>query len=401
MLTDTRIRNLKAADKPKKYSDYAGLFLYIPLTGKKYWRMSYRFNQKSKLLSFGEYPIVSLKEARELRDEARKLLAKGIDPSAHRKEEKQLRLERENNTFQTIALDWHEKQTTMNTDAHRRRLKYILETYIFPMIGNLPITAIKPYDILTIARKRETDCSEYAAHQIVQICGKIFRYAISCGKADYNVTTDIRGALRPIPRAHHPCLTEPLKIGQLLLDLDEFPGYFQTRCAFQLLSLTFVRATELRRAEWTEIDFDERLWRIPAERMKMKTPHIVPLSKQSMEILTRLRAVTGDGRYLFPSNRTNSNVISPSTLLNALRFMGYRRDQMCIHGFRGMASTLLNELGYNRDWIERQLAHQERDGVRDAYNYAQYLPQRRQMMQDYADYLDKLRSAALKKKLFS
>ena len=393
MLTDTFLRSLKPADKPKKYADGGGLFIYVSTTGSKLWRMAYRFNMKSKLLSFGEYPLVSLKEARDQRDEAKKLLAKDIDPGQHKKELRAARIAEEANTFRAVALEWYETQTTHNTPAHRRRLMFNLEKYLFPSLGRKAITSIEAQDLLAISKPLEVE-STWISHRVVQICGKIFRYAIASGKLKHNITADLRGALRPIPTRHHAGLTDPLEVGKLLLDLDNFTGFFQTHCALRLLPLTFVRATELRRAEWKEIDFEDKLWRIPAERMKMRTPHYVPLSEQALAIFRSLHGVTGEGKYIFPGTRGNGNVISPSTMLNALRFMGYRRDVMCIHGFRTMASTLLNELGYNRDWIERQLAHQERNGVRDAYNCAQYLPQRRKMMQEYADYLDTLREKA-------
>lgn len=393
MLTDTFLRNVKPADRPKKYGDSGGLFIYVSVTGSRLWRMAYRFDGKSKLLSFGEYPTVSLKEARERRDEAKKLLARDIDPGQHKKELRAARIAEEANNFKAIALEWYETQTTQNTPAHRRRLIYNFEKYIFPALGKKPISTIEAQDLLALVKPFEGDAIR-VAHRIVQMCGKVFRYAIATGRAKHNITADLRGALRSIPVKHHAGLTDPLEVGKLLLDLDNFTGFFQTHCALKLLPLLFVRATELRRAEWKEIDFEDRMWRIPAERMKMRSPHYVPLAEQSLAILRKLHAATGDGKYVFPGTRGNGNVISPSTMLNALRFMGYRKDVMCIHGFRTLASTILNELGYNRDWIERQLAHQERNSVRDAYNSAQYLPQRRTMMQEYADYLDTLREKA-------
>lgn len=393
MLTDTFLRSLKPADRPKKYADGGGLFIYVSTTGSKLWRMAYRFNMKSKLLSFGEYPIVSLKEAREQRDAAKKLLAQDIDPSQHKKELRAARIAEEANSFKSVALEWYETQTSHNTPAHRRRVIYNLEKYLFPALGRKAISSLEASDLLAVAKPLESE-SARISHRVVQLCGKIFRYAIANSKTKHNITADLRGALRPITVRHHAGLTDPLGVGKLLLDLDNFTGFFQTHCALRLLPLVFVRATELRKAEWKEIDFEDKLWRIPAERMKMRSPHYVPLSEQALAIFHSLHGVTGDGKYIFPGTRGNGNVISPSTMLNALRFMGYRKDVMSIHGFRTMASTLLNELGYNRDWIERQLAHQERDGVRDAYNCAQYLPQRRKMMQEYADYLDTLREKA-------
>lgn len=393
MLTDVFLRQLKAADKPKKYADCFGLFIYVTTAGKKYWRMAYRFNKKAKLLSFGEYPLVSLREAREKRDAARKLLYDNIDPSEVKKERKAAKTADTANSFKTIAGEWLENQTQHNTQAHRTRLLFNLENYIFPKIGDMPIADLEPRHLLAMAKPLEKQ-STWISHRVIQICGKVFRYAVAMGKAKHNITLDLRGTLRPIPRRHHASITNPLEVGKLLIDLDEMRGAFPTQCAMRLLPLLFVRATELREAAWKEIDFDDKLWRIPAERMKMRSPHYVPLSQQAIDILRSIQPLSGKGKYIFPNIRGEDSPISKSTLLNALRFMGYRKDVMTIHGFRSMASTLLNELGYNSDWIERQLAHQERNGVREAYNCAQYLPQRRTMMQEYADYLDTLKNRA-------
>lgn len=280
MLTDTFLRSLKPADKPKKYADGGGLFIYVSTTGSKLWRMAYRFNMKSKLLSFGEYPLVSLKEAREQRDEAKKLLAKDIDPGQHKKELRAPASPRKPIHSRRSPLNGMRQQTTHNTPAHRRRLMFNLEKYLFPSLGRKAITSIEAQDLLAISKPLEAE-STWISHRVVQICGKIFRYAIASGKLKHNITADLRGALRPIPTRHHAGLTDPLEVGKLLLDLDNFTGFFQTHCALRLLPLTFVRATELRRAEWKEIDFEDKLWRIPAERMKMRTPHYVPLSEQA------------------------------------------------------------------------------------------------------------------------
>ena len=393
MLTNTFVKNVKAADKPKKYADGGGLYLYVTTKGGKFWRMAYRFCGKAKSLSFGEYPIVSLREARDRRDEAKKLLANDIDPSQQKKERKSHLIAESRNTFELIAREWQETQTIHNTPAHRHRMLFNLEHYIFPYIGKKHIADVIPQDILNIARKYE-EKSTWISHRIVQICGRVFRYAVITGRAKYNVTSELHGILRPIPGTHRPGLTNPSEAGQFLLDIDSYTGTLQTRSALQLMVLTFVRTQELRCAEWREFDFQDRLWRIPAERMKMRTPHYVPLSDQSIKVLKELQCLTGDSKFLFPNVRDDNRPLSKSTLLQAIRFMGYRRDRTCVHGFRTMASTLLNEMGYNRDWIERQLAHQERDGVRDAYNCAQYLPQRRKMMQEYADYLDTLKENA-------
>jgi integrase len=258
----------------------------------------------------------------------------------------------------------------------------------------MSIAKIDAPDLLAVVKPLEMKESVELAHRVLQYCGMIFRYAIATGKTKHNIVADLRGAIRPKRPVHRASITDAGEIGRLLLELDAYDGQFQVRCALRLIPLFFVRASELRYAEWTEFDFEDRLWRIPGERMKMRLPHVVPLAKQAISILTGLREYTGNGKFLFPNSRVNGKVIAPATMLHALRCMGYRKQELCVHGFRSMASTLLNELGYNRDWIERQLAHQEKDNVRAAYNYAQYLPERRRMMDEWADYLDGLREKA-------
>ena len=394
MLNDTLIRSLKAADKPQKHFDGGGLFLFIPATGSKLWRMAYRFDKKSKLLSFGEYPTVSLKDARERREEAKKLLAQSIDPSLHKKNLREARLAEAANTFQAIALEWHATKTGDFTEKHRSHLLYRMETFLFPAFGKVGIAKIEAQDILAVVRPLEQKGMKETPHRLVQIVGQVLRYAIATGRAKHNIAADLRGALRPRKVTHRATITDTKKIGQLLLELDGYRGYFPLQCALRLAPLVFVRPTELRAAEWSEINFKEKEWRIQAHRMKMKQQHIVPLSKQALHILKELNARTGDGKYLFPSIRAKVQPISDVTMLAALRRMGYEKHELCTHGFRSMASTLLNELGYNRDWIERQLAHCERNGVRAAYNYAEYLPERRKMMDEWANYLDSLRQGS-------
>jgi integrase len=394
MLNDTLIKSLKPEDKPKKHFDGGGLFLYIPASGSKLWRMAYRFNKKSKLLSFGEYPLVSLKAARERRDEAKRLLAQGIDPSLRKKELRVAKLAEEANSFQKIALEWHGNNTLNFTAKHRGHIIFRLNTYLFPAFGKRAVNRIEPQDILAVVRPIEQKGHLETAHRLVQLCGQIFRYAIATGKARHNIAADLRGALRPRATRHRATITDVRKIGPLLLAIDGYNGYFPINCALRLAPLVFVRPTELRAAEWAEFDLEAREWRIAAHRMKMRQQHIVPLADQAVRILEELRPCTGDGKYLFPSVRTDERPISDATMLAALRRMGYEKHELCTHGFRSMASTLLNELGYNRDWIERQLAHCDHDGVRAAYNYAQYLPERRKMMEEWANYLDSLREKA-------
>ena len=390
MLNNTYIQNLKIADKPQKHFDGGGLFLFIPKSGSKLWRMAYRFDGKSKLLSFGEYPTVSLKDARERREDAKRLLAKGIDPGLQKKQLREAKLAEERDTFRNIALEWHSSLTADFTDKHRNTIMFRLNTYLFAPLGNMHIAKIEPQDILSVVKPIEQRGQLETARRLLQLVGQVFRYAIAMGRAKHNIAADLRGALRPRRVTHRAAITDLKQVGPLLRDLDAYEGYYPLCCALRLAPLVFLRPTELRAATWEEFDLDRAEWRIPAPRMKMRQVHIVPLARQAMEILTALKEYSR-GRYLFPSIRTETRPISDATMLNALRRMGYTKEQMCVHGFRSMASTLLNEQGYNRDWIERQLAHADRDDVRAAYNYAEYLPERRKMMQEWADYLDGLR----------
>ena len=390
-LTDTRIRTLKFTGKPAKYADGGGLHLYVSSSGKKLWRMTYYYDKKEKVLSFGEYPVISLEKAREKRLQAKQLLTEGVDPGAHKKAIKEAQRSEVNDTFQTIAKEWHETRTSDFTEKHRGTVMYRMEKYIFPFIGGEHIARMEAPDILAVVKPLEHKGQNETARRILQIISQVYRYAVVTGRAKRNPATDLHGALRPRKVVHRAAITEPAKVAQLLRNCDSYEGYFPIICALRLAPLVFVRPTELRAAEWSEFNFESKEWRIPAQRMKMKQMHIVPLAKEAMAILEELHAYSGSGKYLFPSIRTETRPLSDATLLNALRRMGYAKDEMCTHGFRSIASTLLNELGYNRDWIERQLAHGERNDVRAAYNYAEYLPERRRMMEEWADYLTNLK----------
>ena len=390
-LTDTRIRTLKYAGKPAKYADGGGLHLYVSSSGKKLWRMTYYYDKKEKVLSFGEYPVISLEKAREKRLKAKQFLTEGVDPGAHKKAIKEAQRSEVNDTFQTIAKEWHETRTSDFTEKHRGTVMYRMEKYIFPLIGGEHIAKMEAPDILAVVKPLEHKGQNETARRILQIISQVYRYAVITGRAKRNPATDLHGALRPRKVVHRAAITEPTKVAQLLRNCDSYEGYFPIVCALRLAPLVFVRPTELRAAEWSEFNLESKEWRIPAQRMKMKQMHIVPLAKQAMEILEELHSYSGSGKYLFPSIRTETRPLSDATLLNSLRRMGYAKDEMCTHGFRSIASTLLNELGYNRDWIERQLAHGERNDVRAAYNYAEYLPERRRMMEEWADYLTNLK----------
>ncbi|MES1192435.1 MAG: integrase arm-type DNA-binding domain-containing protein [Steroidobacter sp.] len=387
MLNDTKIRNAKPRDKAFKLTDGGGLTLIVNPNGSRWWRLRYRFNGREKMLSLGVYPDVSLKQARDQRDEARRTIAAGNDPSKERQTEKAAL----SDTFELIAREWFSKHSKAWAPSHAIKIMARLQNDVFPFIGKEAITHITAPDLLKVLRRVEGRGALETAHRIHQTCGSVFRYAIATGKAERDVSADLRGALPPAKKEHHPSITEPAKIGALLRAIDGYDGFPVVHAALKLAPLVFVRPGELRQAEWREFDFENKEWRIPAERMKMKAIHIVPLSKQAIAILYDLQSLTGDARYVFPGARSAGRPLSDNALNAALRRMGYEKGTITAHGFRSMASTILNEQGFNRDWIERQLAHSERDGVRAAYNYAEYLPERRKMMQKWADYLDTLR----------
>lgn len=388
MLTDNAIRSAKPREKPYKLFDERGLFLLVTPSGGRWWRLKFRVAGKEKLLSLGVYPDVTLKSARELRDDARRELAGGVDPSAKRKAEKVA----EADSFEAVAREWFAKFSANWAETHSEKIIRRLEADIFPWLGSRSVGQITAPELLTCVRRIEGRGALDTAHRALQNCGQIFRYAVATNRAERNPAADLRGALPPVNGGHFASITDPMAIGALLRDIDGYQGTFVGRCALRLVPFVFVRPGELRKAEWSEFDLDKAEWRIPAERMKARVMHIVPLSTQAVEILRELHPLTGAGRYVFPSLRTAERPMSENTINGALRRLGYSGDQMTGHGFRSMASTLLNEQGWNRDAIERQLAHGERDEVRAAYNYAQYLPERRKMMQAWADYLDGLRT---------
>ena len=392
-LTDTFLRGLKATGKAQKYSDGGGLHLYVSPSGGKLWRMGYRFEHKQKLLSLGKYPAVTLKEARNRREEAKELLAAGIDPGARKKAIKATAKAETTNCFEIVAREWYEKQKDTWVKSHGDKILARFENDIFPLIGAKAVQDVAAPELLEALRRIEARGAMDTAHRTLQNCGQVFRYAIATGRAERDTAADLRDALSPVKRTGFATITEPKAIGSLLRDIDAYTGNFIVKAALRMAPYVFVRPGELRRAEWSEFDLDAAEWRIPAVRMKMREMHIVPLARQVMEILQDLHQYSGNSIYLFPSMRANSAPISDMTLLAGLRRMGYSKEEMTVHGFRSLASTLLNEQGYNRDWIERQLAHGERNTVRAAYNYAQHLPERRRMMQQWADYLDRLREA--------
>lgn len=392
-LTDTAVRNAKPTSKPYKLTDGEGLYILINNAG-KYWRFDYRYLGKRKTLAMGVYPDTSLADARDRRSQARKLLANGTDPGEAKQTQKLETRLLSANTFEAVAREWHEKQSVKWVPKNAARTLSLLERNIFPFIGKTPIAQVTAANLLNAILKIEKRGNIETAHRAMMNCGQIFRYAIATGRAQADLSLVLKGALIPIQEKHHASITDPKKIGDLLRTIDGYEGAFLTRQALKLAPLVFVRPGELRHAEWVEIDLDAGEWRISAAKMKMKAVHIVPLSTQAVEILRDLHQHTGAGKYVFPGLRTTDRPMSENTVNAALRRLGYEKDEMTGHGFRSMASTILHEQGWPHEAIERQLAHAERNKVSAAYNYAEHLPKRREMMQVWADYLDNLRVGA-------
>jgi integrase len=393
-LNEVKIRNAKPKAKFYKLTDSEGLYLHVTETGTKLWRFRYRFSGKEKLLALGKYPEISLFDARRKRDDARKLLANGVDPGAVRKAQKQAEVE-ETETVEVIAREWHEKFKSTWTEGHAAKLMRCLERDVFPWIGSRPIKEIKAPELLTVLRRVESRGVLEGAHRVRGICNMIFRYAISTGRAERNPAQDLIGSLPPAKEKHLAAITEPKKVRELLLAIDGYVGSYVVKLALQLSPLVFVRPGELRHMEWKEVDFENALWSIPAEKMKMREPHLVPLSKQAIKILEELQKLTGTSQYAFPSGRTYDRPMSNNAILAALRRMGYTKDEMTPHGFRAMARTIIDEvLQIRPDFIEAQLAHRVSDPLGRSYNRTHHLNERRKMMQTWADYLDGLKTGA-------
>jgi integrase len=388
-LTITGINAAKPREKPYKLSDGGGMYLLVNPQGSMYWRLKYYFEGREKLLTLGVYPYVSLKQARSRRDEAKRAIADSVDPGAKRQAERMATAD----TFEAVAREWLALQEKKLAPATFAKAVWTFETLVFPYLGSRPIARLGPVDVLKVLRRIEGRGINETAHRTRQRCAQVFRYAVQTGRAERDVTADLRGALAPVVSEHHATITEPARIGELLRAIDGYNGQAVTAYALKLSPLVFVRPGELRHAEWAEFDLDghEPLWRIPGEKMKMGEQHIVPLAKQAVVLMRELKGLTGRGRYVFPSLRSGSRPMSGNTVNAALRRLGYTSDEMTGHGFRSLASTCLNEQGYHPDLIELQLAHAERNQVRAAYNKAQRLPERRKMMEAWAEYLDGLR----------
>ncbi len=393
-LSDAKVRNSKPNEKPIKLFDGNGLFLLVTPQGGKLWRMKYRFDRKEKLLALGSYPEVSIFDARQRRDEARRQLAHGIDPGALRKAQKQAETE-ETETFEVIAREWYAKFVSTWSPGHADAIKNRMEKDLIPWLGKLPMKEIKVPMVVGSLRRIEERGALETAHRVRTIFGQVCRYALATGRVEHDISSGLKGALPQPPERHHAAITNPKEVGPLLRAIDGYQGHFMVRCALKLSPMLFVRPGELRHAEWAEIDLNETIWCIPAEKMKVKQPHIVPLCRQAVEILTELKELTGTSRYVFPSTRSHTRPMSDNTVNAALRYLGYDRDTMTGHGFRAMARTILDEVLHVRpDYIEHQLAHAVRDPLGRAYNRTSHLEERRKMMQTWADYLDGLKQGA-------
>lgn len=386
-LTDTKIKNAKPQEKSYRLYDEKGLYLEVFPNGSKLWRWKYRVDGREKRAALGPYSEVSLSEARDEVAKKRAILRQGNDPA--------IKTRHEIFSFGQIADDWLRVKGAVWVPGHQKRVAQRIKKYLRPALEDRPITDISPKDILPILRAIEAQGTIETAYRVLETCSTVFRYAVACGYIDSDPCRDLNGALTPAKSTPFAAITTAKEAGALMCAIDGYVGDFTTKSAMLFSALTFCRPGEIRTAEWKEIDFEEKIWTLPAEKTKMRKIHLVPLAKQTIELLQNLQLLTGNGRYLFPSPRSAERPISEVTVLAALRRMGYAKGEMTAHGFRSMASTLLNEKGCNFDVIEAQLAHEGYDKVRAVYNRAQYMAERRQLMQDWADYLDQLRTEHL------
>lgn len=395
-LTDNAIRRARPKDAPYRLRDGEGLALVIPPAGARWWRFDYRFAGKPRTISLGVYPTVTLSQARERRLQARRDVDAGVDPSAKRQREKhRARIAHQDGTFEAIGREWLEKQRIVRAESTMTRNEGVLTRFAFPALGRLPIGQLEPPDLLAMLRPLEAREKHETAHRLRELCGAICRYAVATGRAVRDPTADLRGALTPVPTAHYGAVTSPEAIGALLRALDGYTGSRVVAYALRLAPLVFVRPGELRGAEWSELDLDQALWRIPSQRVKTRETHLVPLSRQAVELFTAAKAHSRGSRYVFPSSRTIERPLSDMALAAALRRLGYDSAEMTPHGFRALARTALDEqLHVRAEIIELQLAHVVPGALGATYNRSQYLDERRAMMQRWADYLDELRQRA-------
>ncbi|HUW00236.1 MAG TPA: integrase arm-type DNA-binding domain-containing protein [Gallionella sp.] len=395
-LTALEVKNSKPADKPIKLFDGGGLYLLVQPNGAKYWRLKYRFAGKEKMLSIGVFPDVSLMDARERRKEARKLLENNQDPSTVKQAQKAVKTIQAENSFEIIAREWFIRHSKNWKENHSSKIIARLENDIFPWIGSRPISDISAPELLSPIRRIESRGALETAHRTLANCGQVFRYAVATGRAQRDPSGDLRGALPPVKRdKHFAAITDPQKIGELMRDIEGYQGSFIVRCAFRLSPLLFVRPGELRKMEWADVDLDAAQWIYFVT--KTETQHIVPLARQAVDLLREIHPLTGHGKYVFHGERDHDRPMSDNAIRSALRRMGWSNEEMTPHGFRAMASTVLDNKGYKQEWLERQLAHEEPNKVKAAYKreaWRMYLPERTAMMQHWADYLDEITKGA-------
>jgi integrase len=373
--------------------DGGGLYLEVSPAGGKWWRLKYRFAGKEKRLSFGVYPEVGLKEARSRKDEARKLLGAGVDPGVNRKAINAAKADRAANSFEVVTREWFAKYSAHWAESHSSRMFRLFERDVFPWIGARPIADISAPELLTVIRRIESRGALETAHRARTKCGQVLRYAVATGRCQGDPSRDLRGALPPVKAGHFAATTDPPRLAEILRAMDGYAGTLTVRCALRLAPLVFVRPGELRRAEWKDIDLDAAEWRYTVT--KTDTPHIVPLSRQAVAILRELQPLTGEGQLVFPGARSNKRPMSDNAVLAAMRYMDIGKEEMSGHGFRAVARTILDEvLGVRPDFIEHQLAHAVRDPNGRAYNRTAHLSERKKMMQQWADYLDKLKAGS-------
>jgi integrase len=392
-LNATQLRNIKPTGKTQKLFDGKGMYLEVSPKGGTWWRLKYRINGKEKRYSLGVFPETSLKDARDQRHEARKLIAKGVDPCAVRKAEKASNQRRASNSFEVVAREWFERQSQDWAESYSSKVIRRLEMYVFPWLGSQPISAIKAPDLLAVIRRIEERGTRETARRTLFLCGQVLRYAVATARAEHDCSGDLKGAVSKPKPSHFAAVTDPAKVGEVLRALDGYQGTQVVQAALKFAPLVFVRPGELRQAEWKNIDLEAAEWRFNASKTGQE--HVVPLATQAVEILSELQPITGNGRYVFPSatSRKGDRAMSDNAILSAMRRMGIEKDEMSGHGFRAMARTILDEvLGFRPDFIEHQLAHAVRDPNGRAYNRTAHLPERRKMMQDWANYLDKLKA---------
>ncbi|MEM1110703.1 MAG: integrase arm-type DNA-binding domain-containing protein [Pseudomonadota bacterium] len=395
-LTAQEVKQAKAREKVYRLADEKGLYLEVHPNGSKYWRHKYRFAGKEKRLAYGVYPEVGLKDARACRDDARALLRNDIDPGRVKRSRKSKEEWEAENTFKSVASEWFGKQTPIWAESTASKRRGLLQNDLNPWLGHTPINHLDTSDLLSVLQRIEDRGAIDTAHNARQVLNQIFRYAKQTRRIEANPAADLAGVLRPKGTRHRPAIVEPKEFGELLLAIDSYEGTHTVRCLLRLCPLLFQRPGEMISMEWQEIDWREGVWKLPGEKMKTTQPHIVPLATQSIEILRDLEPLTGRLPYVFPNARHRKKHASPATINSALQNLGYdTKTQHCAHGFRASARTLMDEqLGYRLEWIEQQLAHQVKDSLGRAYNRTKHLPQRQEMMQKWADYLDALKEQA-------